>query len=313
MSTTRVTTAVALIATLALSALPVAAQDGRQESGSRRDGQSRGERRRPRDSGNREGAQSPQGPQGRQGPRADSAGGGDRSGDQATAVPRANGRERQDERRAEQGRPDRDREANRDYDRDRGRGRDANRDYDRGRDRSRDYGQNRNRDFGRDRDRNYGRNGGRPYVVAPAPRGHRGSPYRQRSYVVPYGYRPYGYRPGWSLNLYFGRPNYAYGSRGYYGGGNSGNYGYYAIPQGFGYGSLRIVDAPRDAQVFVDGYYAGVVDDYDGVFQRLNLEPGRHQLEVEVDPGAPPAEYDVYVAPGQTVTVHVEPYRPYRP
>ena len=112
---------------------------------------------------------------------------------------------------------------------------------------------------------------------------------------MPYGYRPHGYRPGWSLNLYFGRP---YGPSDY----GRGSYGYYGIPRGFAYGSLRIVDAPRDANVFVDGYYAGVVDDYDGVFQRLNLEPGPHHIEIEVYPGAPPLDFDVRVAPGETVT-----------
>ena len=112
------------------------------------------------------------------------------------------------------------------------------------------------------------------------------------TYVVPYGYRPYGYRPGWSLNLYFGRP-YAYGY--------PAGYGYYAIQPGIAYGAVRIVDAPRDARVFVDGYYAGVVDDYDGVFQHLNLEPGAHAIEIDVA-GYEPIAFDVNVVPGRTIT-----------
>ena len=270
MSTSRVTTAIALVASLALTALPAAAQDGRRESGNRRARQAGAERSGPRESGNRGAARAQQG-QRRQ--RADGAQA-DRGRERAEAVPRAEPRT-QNGNRGDQAR--------------------------------RDSARNGNNNGNRNGNRNYnnGRNGGRPYVVVPAPRAYRSYPYyRQRSYVAPFGYRPYGYRPGWSVNLYFGRPYYGYGSRGYYG---SGNYGYYAIPQGYAYGSLRIVDAPRDAQVFVDGYYAGVVDDYDGVFQRLNLEPGQHRVEVEVYPGAPPAEYDVYVAPGQTVTVHVRP------
>ena len=118
--------------------------------------------------------------------------------------------------------------------------------------------------------------------------------YRSRTYVVPYGYRPYGYRPGWSVNLYFGRP---YGVYGY----PSAGYGYYAIAPGLAYGAVRIVDAPYDAQVFVDGYYAGVVDDYDGVFQHLNLEAGAHNIEIEAA-GYPPIAFDVRVVPGQTIT-----------
>jgi hypothetical protein len=117
--------------------------------------------------------------------------------------------------------------------------------------------------------------------------------------VIPYGYRPHGYRRGWNLNLYFGRPYRAYGYPAY--GYPSAGYGYYSIAPGLAYGAVRIVDAPRDAQVFVDGYYAGVVDDYDGVFQHLNLEAGSHHLEIEL-PGYPPIAFDVLVEPGRTIT-----------
>jgi len=125
--------------------------------------------------------------------------------------------------------------------------------------------------------------------------------YRPYAYALPYGYRPYGYRPGWSFNLYFGHP-YA----GYYGPAGGG-YGYYALSPGFAYGSLRIVDAPQEAQVFVDGYYAGVVDDYDGVFQHLNLEPGSHRIELQV-PGYGPVSFDVFVRPGETITYRANIY-----
>jgi len=153
------------------------------------------------------------------------------------------------------------------------------------------------------RDRDY--RDGRSRVVVPQYRyygdryyggGYRSYP--RHTYVVPYGYRPYGYRPGWNFNLYFGRP---YGPH-IYGGGTG--YGYYALDPGFAYGSLRIVDAPRYAQVLVDGYYAGEVDDYDGIFQRLNLEAGPHHIEIVVDESAPPLEFDVQIIPGETVTYH---------
>ena len=32
--------------------------------------------------------------------------------------------------------------------------------------------------------------------------------------------------------------------------------------------------------MFVDGYYAGVVDDFDGLLQRLNIEAGPYRIEV---------------------------------
>lgn len=140
--------------------------------------------------------------------------------------------------------------------------------------------------------------GARPRAVVPQYRYYGGyRPYPRHTYVVPYGYRPYGYGPGWSFNLYFGHPYVApfYGNTGY---------GYYAIEPGFAYGSLRIVDAPPHAQVLVDGHYAGEVDDYDGIFQRLNLEPGSHHVEIVIDENSPPMEFDVQIIPGQTVTIH---------
>jgi len=288
MSTPRVRTAAALLAGLALSVLPAAAQDrrpdsrqdGRQDQGAQRNDRPRAERRRPRESGPRE-QPNAQRAEPSQAQRNDNDT--NRNNNRPQAVPRGENRGRNDVR------------PNNDRNNDRNDSRRADRN-----DRNNDWN---NGNRGRDR--------GRPYVVRPSGPSYRYYNAPRRSYVVPYGYRPYGRRPGWSQNLYFGSP-YAYRSgsyynRGYNGGYNRGNYGYYAIPQGFAYGSLRIVDAPRDAQVFVDGYYAGVVDDYDGVFQRLNLAPGEHQLEVEPYPGAPPLSYDVYVEPGRTVTVHVRP------
>jgi hypothetical protein len=135
----------------------------------------------------------------------------------------------------------------------------------------------------------------RPYVYAPR---YYVPSYRTRSYGYPYGYRSYGYRPG--LSLYFGLPYSGYGYPVY---GYGPGYGYYTAVPGRAYGSVRIVDAPEDAQVFVDGYYAGIVDDYDGVFQRLNVEIGPHHIEIEA-PGYPRAAFDVRVEPGQTVTYH---------
>ena len=44
--------------------------------------------------------------------------------------------------------------------------------------------------------------------------------------------------------------------------------------------SLRIQVSPREAQVYVDGYYVGMVDSFDGTFQRLHLSPGEHVIEI---------------------------------
>jgi hypothetical protein len=57
-------------------------------------------------------------------------------------------------------------------------------------------------------------------------------------------------------------------------------YGYPAIHPD---ASVRLDVTPRDAEVFVDGYYAGIVDDFDGVLQRLRVEPGQHEITIYRD------------------------------
>jgi hypothetical protein len=114
--------------------------------------------------------------------------------------------------------------------------------------------------------------------------------------VVPY--RPYFYRPRLSLGVLYGSGGaypYGYTPRGYYD----------PIP-GRLYGGLRIKDAPHEAQVFADGYYVGIVDDFDGVFQHLNLEAGPHSIEVRV-PGIDEAiTFDVVIQPGRTITYRAD-------
>jgi hypothetical protein len=66
------------------------------------------------------------------------------------------------------------------------------------------------------------------------------------------------------------------------------------------YGGVRLDVQPRFAEVHVDGYFAGTVDDFDGTFQRLELEEGPHSIEIRA-PGYQPATFDVNVLPGQTI------------
>jgi hypothetical protein len=54
-------------------------------------------------------------------------------------------------------------------------------------------------------------------------------------------------------------------------------YGYYGRAYDV-LASVRLQVSPRETEVFVDDYYAGTVDDFDGVFQRLRLEPGDHEI-----------------------------------
>ena len=120
------------------------------------------------------------------------------------------------------------------------------------------------------------------------------------------GYYPWGYG-GYGFGGYYGGYYdpwfYGSGYSPYYGGGYGyGGGGYYpgTYYSGFEEGSLRIKVKPRNGSVYVDGYFAGQVDDYDGVFQRLRVEPGPHRIEIRAD-GYAPLSFEVRVPPGRTV------------
>ena len=66
--------------------------------------------------------------------------------------------------------------------------------------------------------------------------------------------------------------------------------------------TLRLQIMPRTAIVYVDGYAAGTVDDYDGVFQRLRLWPGHHEVVVYLR-GYRPLRQALYFNPGSTHTI----------
>ena len=67
--------------------------------------------------------------------------------------------------------------------------------------------------------------------------------------------------------------------------------------------SLRIQANPSQAEVYVDGYYAGIVDDFDGVFQRLHVTPGTHEITLRLD-GFLTWSAEIYASPHSTVKVH---------
>lgn len=128
----------------------------------------------------------------------------------------------------------------------------------------------------------------------------------------PIRYAPWGLISGSIGFAGFGAYS-AYGAYGAYG------YGAYGVPyyghgpqypyaSGYDTGGVRLRIRPRDAQVFVDGYYAGLVDDFDGTFQQLRLEQGGHKIEIRM-PGFEDLEMDVHVQPGRTITLH-EDLRP---
>jgi hypothetical protein len=119
-----------------------------------------------------------------------------------------------------------------------------------------------------------------------------------------YYWPSYGFGLGYFYDPYWYDPFYYGGGTGYYGGYGYGG-GYAGSGSGSynraGTGSLRLKLKPRDAKVYVDGYFVGVVDQFDGAFQRLDIDGGGHTIEVQAD-GHEPAQFDVLITPGETVT-----------
>jgi hypothetical protein len=149
----------------------------------------------------------------------------------------------------------------------------------------------------------------RPQVVVP--RGNVYAPsYSPRVYAprvyVPH-YRPYVFRPHFSIGfgIYAGYPvPYTY------------SYPYPVPVYGYGaprdviinpgataYGGVALDVTPSDADVWVDGQYAGKVQDFDGTTQPLTLTPGTHRIEVAA-PGYQTMTVEVGIQAGQVV-----PYR----
>lgn len=123
-----------------------------------------------------------------------------------------------------------------------------------------------------------------------------------------YGYNSYYSRYGWGLHPFYTGYGFFYYDPFWGGGGYAPYYGHggYARhddddDRDYNIGSVRLKVDPAEGEVFVDGLYRGVVDDFDGVFQRLKLEAGAHQLEIRAD-GYAPLVFDVLVTPGETTT-----------
>jgi len=127
--------------------------------------------------------------------------------------------------------------------------------------------------------------------------------YAPRSYNRPYVFRP---RVSIGFGIFAGYPvPYTY------------SYPYPIAVYGYGapraqvmitpgtsaYGGVALEVTPYDADVFVDGQYAGRVEDFDGTTQPLTLTAGTHRIEVQAA-GYEPMVVDVGVQPGQVV-----PYR----
>ena len=142
----------------------------------------------------------------------------------------------------------------------------------------------------------------------------------RRGYVRPQGLGVHIHLPGYVAPRIFGTAFYFGGYNGLSVGFGLGYPSYYSYAYPYGYwnygyprdrydydaiygptGTLRLKVRPRHAQVFVDGYFAGQVDDFDGVFQSLRLEEGPHLIEILAD-GYEPLVFDVRTLLGQKIT-----------
>jgi hypothetical protein len=119
----------------------------------------------------------------------------------------------------------------------------------------------------------------------------------------------YGYRWGWYAG--WGWPYYGYyGYGGYW---PYGYYGYYGYPYGYGYAgsyapgpaTVETDVSPRSATVRLDGEDVGQAKDYDGRWDRLGVEPGRHTLEFE-SPGHQTLRVELATRPGRFYRIAYE-------
>jgi len=153
------------------------------------------------------------------------------------------------------------------------------------------------------------RSRGRTIIVRPPTYGYRYRPYPvyppYTSYY-PYSSYPDGYG-SFGLGFFYYDPYRWHPGAGYgygYGYGRSQRYSYSV----FDIGELRLDVSPRHAQVFVDGYYAGIVDDFDGAFQAIKLAPGAYRIDISA-PGFQTLTFDVRITPGQKVRYRGELFR----
>jgi hypothetical protein len=144
-------------------------------------------------------------------------------------------------------------------------------------------------------------------------------PYFSHNYVRPYSWVPYHpYRFGrpyyvfspWlsiGFGLWAGYPvSYPWNYLGDY---DPTVFGYYSdsgydVTAGVSiYGGVSFDIQPANADVFVDGQYAGPVSDFGPNSEPLTLDPGTHQIAIQCA-GYRPLEWDVTIEPGQVI-----PYR----
>lgn len=135
-------------------------------------------------------------------------------------------------------------------------------------------------------------------------------------YGYPWGYYRSAWYPYWGSSWYFSPfwwgytsplwygswdPYWDYGFGQLYPGWYGGSYASPDSAEELPDGALKLKVKPRDAEVYVDGYYVGQVDSFDGAFQHIDLEPGTHRVEIRA-PGYESITFEVKIAPRQNLT-----------
>ena len=136
--------------------------------------------------------------------------------------------------------------------------------------------------------------------AAARPPGPRARPIRavipaRSPFVVGRFYRPYGLYAGFH-DPFFGPYPFPYG------------YAPHLSPYYYGYAynsAVRLEVKPEDTEVYVDGYYSGIVDSYDGFLQRLRLPPGEHEIELYLE-GYESIQQTLYLSSGETYRIRHE-------
>ena len=111
-----------------------------------------------------------------------------------------------------------------------------------------------------------------------------------------YGHHPFGdhhvfhdafFHPYLGLGAYYGAPRTYYPSN-------------YAYASDVGYVDLDVY--PVEAEVYFDGEYIGTADEFDSSPGSLQVSPGRHTIEFELD-GFLTSRVDLSVRPGATLRI----------
>jgi hypothetical protein len=112
-------------------------------------------------------------------------------------------------------------------------------------------------------------------------------------------YGPYYYSPWFYSSYWYSAPYYPYG---------------YWYDYGPGGASLKVEVKPTNAEVYIDGHLAGIVDQFDGMFQSLSVEPGAHDVTVYLD-GYRSIHQQLYLSAGSTYRIKgaLEPLAPGEP